>query len=180
MIDNTKRIIYKIEPGLKKYNTIMDKIHSVDVSKDAEFQRNFNGFYRMRQRSKTFYSTYYSLMEKCKSTPMEFKDILETLYHELNRVEPSFSSKLLATINTSMPIWDVFVLKNLNLKKPPQYSKTRLEDTVKLYDKIVNWYHHKTKSSEGIEMIKIFDEAYPDSNISNIKKIDFILWQTRK
>jgi hypothetical protein len=180
MIENTKNIIHNIEPGLKKYKTIMDKFYDVDVSQNIEFQRLFNGFYKIRQRPKAFYSTYYSLLEKCKQKPLEFKDVLETFHNKTGRIEPSFSSKLLATINTSMPIWDVFVLKNLKLKPPPQYSKTRLEDTITLYNRIVEWYDGKTKSSEGKKMMEIFDETYPDSNISDIKKIDFILWQIRE
>lgn len=179
MIERAKKIIHNIEPGLKKYKSIMDKFYNVDVSQDTEFQRKFNGFYRIRQRPKIFYSTYYSFMEKCKNNQVGFKDILETLYIEIGRIEPSFSSKLLATIDTSMPIWDVNVLKNLKLKKPAQYSKTRLEDTVKLYYKIVEWYDNKIKSSEGKQLIGIFDEAYPDFNISDVKKIDFILWKIR-
>jgi len=78
-----------------------------------------------------------------------------------------------------MPIWDVFVLENLNLKKPAQYSKTRIEDTVKLYNQIFDWYKNMTISSEGIQMLEIFENEYPESGISDIKKIDFILWQIR-
>lgn len=180
MIERAKIIIHSIGPGLKKYKLIMDSLNNVDVSQDAEFQRSFNGFYRIRQRDKAFYSTYYSLMEKCKNKPMEFRDVLETIYLENQRIEASFSSKLLATINTSMPIWDVFVLENLKLKKPAQYSKTRIEDSVKLYNRIVEWYDDITHSFSGKQLIDIFDEEYPDSNISNVKKIDFILWQIRK
>lgn len=35
--------------GLKKYSQIMKSIGSVDISKDREFQRLFNGFYRVRR-----------------------------------------------------------------------------------------------------------------------------------
>ncbi|MBC8213849.1 MAG: hypothetical protein ISR90_02720 [Candidatus Marinimicrobia bacterium] len=179
MIESTKKAIHKIEPGLKKYKTIMDNFYEVDVSQDIEFQRKFNGFYRIRQRPKDFYQTYYSLLEECKTKPLEFNEILITLNEKLGRIEASFSSKLLATINTSMPIWDVFVLENLKLKKPAQYSKTRIEDTVKLYNRIFCWYKNMTISSEGIQMLEIFENEYPESGISDIKKIDFILWQIR-
>ncbi len=179
MIENTKKVIHKIEPGLKKYKAIMDYFYEVNVSQDKEFQRKFNGFYRIRQRPKDFYQTYYSLLEECKTKPLEFNKILKTLNEKLGRIEASFSSKLLATINTSMPIWDAFVLENLNLKKPAQYSKTRIEDTVKLYNQIIDWYKNIIISTEGIQMLEIFENEYPESGISDIKKIDFILWQIR-
>lgn len=179
MLEKAKSIIHTIEPGLRKYQAIMDSFHKVDVSKDQEFQRLFNGFYRIRQRPKVFYESYYSYMESCKNKSVSFRDILYFFYLEMDRMEASFSSKLLATINPSMPVWDEFVLKNLNLKKPRPYSKTRFEDTVNLYGRIVEWYEGKTISSEGEQLIQLFDETYPNENITDVKKIDFILWKNR-
>lgn len=104
MIETAKAIIHTIEPGLRKYQAIMTNFNAVDVSSDAEFQRKFNGFYKVRQRNQSFYNTYYSLMERSKGQPIGFRDILEQLYNDLGRLEPSFSSKLIATINPDMPI----------------------------------------------------------------------------
>lgn len=179
MLDRSIEIIHKIKPGLTKYQGIMEKLNRVDVSQDVEFQRMYNGFYRVRQRSEAFYRTYYELMEKSKGKQIEFKDILEYLYDKLGRLEPSFSSKLFATLNPAMPIWDVFVLENLKLTKPAQNSKTKLQDTINLYQSIVEWYDRMLSSTEGKQIIAIFDEAYPDSGISDVKKIDFVLWQMR-
>jgi len=180
MIEKAKSVIHKVEPGLEKYQVIMDRFPKVDVSKDAEFQKMYNGFYRVRQRDEEFYNAYYSYMEECKAEGTDFEKTLRYFYSKLNRVEASFSSKLVATINPEMPIWDVYVLENLQLKTPAQYSKTRLEDTVNLYKEIEKWYSDCVKSKDGKEMIKIFDQSFPNNFISNIKKIDFILWQIRE
>ena len=59
-------ILDKVETGIDKYNWIMKRVHEVDVSTDAEFQRFFNGFYRMRQRPASFYASYYSYLEQNK------------------------------------------------------------------------------------------------------------------
>jgi hypothetical protein len=179
MIEKAKSVIHKVGPGLKKYQDIMDGLQKVDVSSDAEFQKKYNGFYKVRQREEKFYLTYYSYMEVCKSKGTDFEKTLRYLYSKLNRIEASFSSKLVATINSEMPIWDVYVLKNLDKKTPSQYSKTRLEDTINLYKEIVKWYSVFVKTNDGEEMIKIFDQNYPSNSISNTKKIDFILWQIR-
>ena len=47
-------IFEKIQIGIEKYNRIMKRVHETDVSVDADFQRVFNGFYRMRQRPESF------------------------------------------------------------------------------------------------------------------------------
>ena len=51
--------IEKIGIGLQKYCSIMTCLYQTDVSKDREFQRLFNGYYRMRQRSERFYCCFY-------------------------------------------------------------------------------------------------------------------------
>jgi hypothetical protein len=179
MIEKAKNIIHKIKPGLEKYQAIMNRFQKADVSKDSEFQKMYNGFYRVRQRDEEFYNVYYSYMEKSKFEGTDFEKTLIHFYRKLNRIEASFSSKLVATINPEMPIWDAYVLKNLHLKTPPQYSKTRLEDTVILYNEIGKWYSNCVKSKDGKDMMKIFNQSFPNNFISDIKKIDFILWQIR-
>lgn len=53
--------LLKVEPGLKKYTNILALLHSVDVSESVDFQKAYNGFYRMRQRSDSIHST----LENC-------------------------------------------------------------------------------------------------------------------
>ncbi|MDL2235348.1 hypothetical protein LJC07_04240 [Christensenellaceae bacterium OttesenSCG-928-L17] len=38
--------LIKVKPGLIKYQKLLETLHAVDVSKDSEFQRAYNGFYR--------------------------------------------------------------------------------------------------------------------------------------
>ena len=166
----------RVETGIKKYNWIMEHVHEVDVSADAEFQKFFNGFYRMRQRSAVFYKSYYAFLERNKDNKnLAFEDILTYLYEETGSIHASFSSKLLATVNPNMPIWDKFVLQNLGLRTPYYYEKDRLQKTVQLYQKICDWY----KTEQAREKLQLFNKQYPDAKITDVKKIDFILWATR-
>lgn len=168
--------IFKIASGLEKYQYIMHKLHKTDVSADAELQRNFNGFYRVRQRDKGFYQCYYGYMEKQKdNTELTFREVLLYLYEHTGRMEASFSSKLLATIRPEMPIWDAMVLKNLSLKAPATYAKGRLDKIVELYDSICRWY----QSSKAQECAEQFERLFPGTDLTATKKADFILWQTR-
>lgn len=169
-------ILNRVAIGIDKYKWIMTRIHDIDVSTDAEFQKFFNGFYRMRQRPASFYASYYSYLEQNKrNQALTFADILTYLYQETGSIHASFSSKLLATVNPDMPIWDKFVLQNLGLRTPYYYEKDRLQKTVQLYLRICDWY----RSSEAAEKLNEFNRLFPDVDISDVKKIDFILWGTR-
>ena len=166
----------RVEIGITKYNWIMHRVHEADVSADAEFQKFYNGFYRMRQRPADFYKAYYAFLEKNKDNlSLTFEDILTYLYKETGSIHASFSSKLLATVNPNMPIWDKFVLQNLGLRTPYHYEKDRLQKTIHLYQCICDWY----KTDQAKEKLREFNELFPNTDISDVKKIDFVLWATR-
>lgn len=180
-VDDLKLLeaIKKAKPGLEKYLKIMSMVNLVDVAKDKEFQRAFNGFYRVRQRPQAFYDTFYSFMEENKGSTPSFEKTLKYIEKELGRIEPSFSSKLVATINPDLPIWDSVVLNNLQLKPPAYYQKDRIEKSIRLYEKIIDWYKDYLKDEEGQKIIELFDEEYPNTGITDMKKIDFVIWQIR-
>ena len=169
-------ILDRVEIGIDKYNWIMNRIHETDVSSDAEFQKFFNGFYRMRQRPASFYKSYYTYLEKNKNNKnLTFEEVLNYLYQETGAIHASFSSKLIATVNPDMPIWDKFVLQNLGLRTPYHHEKDRLKKIISLYQRICDWY----KSDEALKKLEEFNCHFPDTDISDVKKIDFILWATR-
>lgn len=169
----------KIGSGLEKYNYIMDRLYKTNTFEDKEFQRKFNAFYRIRQRSPEFYNCYYGLLEDSKAKKVSFEEVIRYIHERLGRIEPSFSSKLVATIDPEKPVWDSFVLKNLGLK-PPYYSdKDRLNKNILLYDRICDWYENYLQTDEAKKAIELFNKRYPDISITNVKKIDLILWQTR-
>jgi hypothetical protein len=171
--------VKKAKPGLDKYLNIMGMLHNVDVSKSEEFQKAFNGFYRVRQRQPIFYQKFYAFMEKNKQGSPSFEETLRYLYEELDRVEASFSSKLVATINPTMPIWDAFVLKNLGKKPPSYYRKDRVQESVLLYQNIINEYRKILDGNDGKRIVELFDEEYHNAGITDIKKVDFVFWQIR-
>lgn len=177
--DKVEKALVNLDDGLTKYTRLMDWFHQVDVSKDADFQRAYNHFYRMRQRKPEFYQDYYEFMQSNKKRAVTFSDILLHFYNKFDRVEASFSSKMLATLNPDKPVWDEFVLQNLKIKKPAQYSKDRVEQTIDIYSKIESWYIDFLRSETAKVMLMLFDARYPNVEITNVKKIDLILWQIR-
>lgn len=172
--------IEKARGGIRQYLDIMAMFPTVDVSTNETFQRRFNHFYRIRQRSENWYAQYYSFMESGKRNPPRFEDALDHLHAILGRYEPSFSSKLAATISPDEPIWDRFIIQNIG-QKPPVYSSSRKIERAKVvFQEIRKWYLERLASPEGSLMIRVFNEQVDQHNhITDIKKIDFVLWQTR-
>lgn len=173
------KLLIEMGPSVDKYCAIMDHVHQTNVARDSIFQRNYNGYYRVRQRTPEFYSAYYGFMELRKGSEVTFEETLWHLHEQLGRVEASFSSKLVATLNPERPIWDEYVLKNLGLKRPSFSCRDRLEQTVKLYDAIGQWYAEFLETGQAREIIELFDSVYPGRPITDLKKVDFVLWRTR-
>ncbi len=163
---------------LEQYASIMKKVRTVDVSADADFQREFNYFYKVR-RNEPWRTAFYSLFERCKTVKqLSFSYILRALCEETGNVEASFSSKLLSTLNPDMPIWDSIVLTKLGMKPNQSVDKEkRLAATETMYQDIVNWYQEFCQSAKAQEMLNAFDCAFPEFvSMSPVKKIDFLLW----
>jgi hypothetical protein len=170
-----------IENGLQKYLQIMKLVKNSNVQENEDFQRRFNGFYRVMKKPRNFYVALFECIESNKNKEISFEQVLEFFYLKFGKIEASFSSKVMATINPNFPVWDREVLARLNLKAPSYNmdKKVRFEKIVKTYDDIVNWYSEFLKTEQVRNMIKEFDERIGIYDIAATKKIDLILWQTR-
>jgi predicted DNA-binding protein YlxM (UPF0122 family) len=174
-----ERAIVNAGKGIAQYEAIMNIVNTVDVSKDKEFQRLYNNFYRVRQRSTKWYREYYSLMELSKGNDVSFNVVLDTILKKTGNVEASFSSKLVATLNPERPVWDKYVLQNTKHHEPSPTDKSRVPLIKTTYRSISKWYETFLKSADGQLCVKIFDERMPSNKFTNLKKLDFVLWQTR-
>ena len=167
----------RIQSGLITYCKLMEMFQKVDVSKDADFQRIYDGFYRVR-RNASWRKVYFDYFQSVKNSNVTFKDIITHMYEEKGTIEASFSSKMLATINPDIPIWDQYVLKKLGIEQKYYYSNKdqQLKDAIENYDKIVEWYKNKVTE----DYIKEFDDNFPNyKQISSTKKVDWLLWGIR-
>ncbi len=172
--------IERARRGIGQYLAIMELFPNVDVSTDCDFQRQFNAFYRIRQRSREWYEEYYSYMERNKEADILFEDALDYLHRTLGRYEPSFSSKLAATINPDQPVWDSFVLQNTGQRAPSYTANNRIETAKEVFQNIRQWYEDRMQSKEGQLIITTFNRLVAEhEQITDLKKIDFVLWQTR-
>jgi hypothetical protein len=88
----------RVKVGLDRYWWIQQRVFKCDVSIDLEFQRRFAGFYRVR-RALAWRTAFFSLMERAKRTRIEFSDALGEIRSRSDRIESSFASKLVATLD---------------------------------------------------------------------------------
>ena len=46
-------------------------------------------------------------------------------------------------------------------------------------DDVVRWYREQLASAAGVNVVRLFREAYPDAHVSATKALDLVLWQIR-
>ena len=183
MINITKEeinlAIPKVKEGLKKYYLIQEKFNNINFQKDLIFQKKFNGFYKIR-RDAEWRESFYDIFQNSRSTVCtDFKTVLEQIHEKTNRVEASFTSKLIATINPNLPVLDKFVLNNTNLKLPYNGAKDRLNKIVKIYSELIEKFDDFKKTENGKYLVLKFQKEFPSFKITETKMIDLVLWQSR-
>jgi hypothetical protein len=179
-LEQIQQALLRAAKGIAQYGELMQTFKNVDVSEDADFQRRYNAFYRVQRRTADWYRSYYTLMQNMKNGSPVFSDVLDEIYNQTSRYEPSFASKLVATVDPSKPIWDVHILANTNHKAPAYYSKNKFDLAKSAYASIEEWYAKFLNSTEGKLCVSEFDRNFPEYRwFTALKKVDFILWQIR-
>ena len=164
---------------LPSYANIMRAVDKVNVEHDRDFQRMFNAFYKVRLPDTTYYDGFYHVFEQCKTirTDLTFGAVLDALDAVTGRVESSFASKILATLKSSQPIWDSQVLKYLGIKLTGQTNMEKLRSAKEIYSRIEKLYAEYMRTDNAKSNIALFNEFLPDyAWISNVKKIDYMMW----
>ena len=121
----------------------------------------------------------HGLMERAKREQLQFHVVLDLLRQATNRYETSFASKLIATINPSMPVIDSIVLKNLGLRLPYSTATNRALQICKLHQKLTALFGTFLSTEDGKYLVEQFKAKYPNANITEVKMLDLVLWQTR-
>lgn len=173
-----ERALPRVRIGLDKYLWLQNEVHKRNVINDKEFQKKFNAFYRVR-RGQDWQEHFYKLLETHKETGANFRDILVNLHKKTGRMEASFASKLVATIDPRLPIIDTVVFKNLGLRLPPVGAKDRDVLIEKKYRALKKEFLLFLQTKNGEYLTKQFIKEYPKANITKVKMLDLILWQTR-
>lgn len=178
LIESIDSALPKVEVGLNKYLAIQHSYKNIVVSEDRVFQRKFNHFYRVR-RGVEWQEPFYRLLEDAKNKDYSFSEVLDILSDSTGRLEASFSSKLLATANPNKVVLDSIVLKNLGLKLPYASSNNRKTLVVGVFNELDERLNKLLNTDSGRYLVDSFNAMYPQANITDIKKLDLVLWQMR-
>lgn len=166
--------------GLEKYSLIQNQFKlSSTICLTSEFQRQFNGFYRVRRNAEWRKSYFELLAYTANQSHPTFRNVILAIQNKTSRIEASFASKLIATVNPNLPVIDRFVVKNIGLKLPNYNNSSRIDLLVNLYEQLTTQFEHYLLSPEGETLTSEFDKFYPNAAITNIKKLDLVLWQIR-
>jgi hypothetical protein len=82
-------------------------------------------------------------------------------------------------LNPSTPVIDRFVLENFELKLPRWGLPERESETVNVYRALCHAYEDFLKGATGALIRELFDRCFPSSGVTELKKIDLVLWQIR-
>src|SRR4030095_10765360 len=128
------------------------------------YQRVYKRFYVMGRRSAQWYEFYFGMLEREKThSDLRFEAVLTATFEATGRVEPSLSSKLLATVRPDAPVYDEYVRVNLGISKPRYYkpAKIRLADARTAYQRIEEFYADALPSDEFGSLRAEFDQSFP-------------------
>ena len=164
----------RLEKGIGQYASIMRE--PIDPSSE-EFQRVFSSFYRVRRNEEWRRKFYDFFATVARDRHYTFEQILRELFKRTDRVEASFSSKMLATIDPTKPIWDRLVCEfifghGITLTGTPE---KKIDKALELYGKIEKWYAENIP--KATDLLRKFDQKFSaHSTIKPTKKIDFLIW----
>jgi hypothetical protein len=170
----------KIGKPLQKYLWLQERATALNNTQaDEDFCRKFSGFYRVRARDAAWRSAYFGLMGELRGEPLDFRICLTKVQTVTGRIEASFASKLLATLDPNLPVIDKIVLGHLGLRLPSWGVPNRIEKAVSVYRSLTDALAEYIRSEPGKRAIAAFRTAYPEARITDVKIVDLILWQTR-
>jgi hypothetical protein len=170
--------LFRVARPLDAYLWLQAQRHACDVRTDASFRRRFIAFYRMR-RGRDWQDKFFGLLERRKRQASSFAEVLDALHCATGRYEASFASKLLATIDPEMPVIDSIVLRNLDLRLPAYGSERRRSRIVELHGQLLASLNGILETDVGRYLVERFRAAYSDADVTEIKMLDLVLWQTR-
>lgn len=174
--EEVERIIILNAFDLKRYLKTLDKTF------DDDYKKNFNAYYGVR-RNEDWRKVYYTFFKKNKNNKnIIFEEIIRYLHNnpKVQNIEPSFSSKMLATINPDKPIWDKYVLEAFDLKQKKKEDVEKIEEAIDIYKQIEDNYKELLKNKEVQETIKQIRKILKEDKLTDTKILDYIIWMDGK
>ena len=166
-----------IRRRVEQYAWMIHALQTRDISEDRHFRRAFLSQYKLRQQDREVLRFYFRWLEEHKRRSVSFEQALLDLYRAFGLLEPAAASKLAATIDPSLPVWDAQMLGRLGVRPLAlERDHRRVERTLEAYETLRDWYGCYLLSRDGRMAVEVFDTVYPETGFSDMKKVDFVIW----
>ncbi len=167
------------------YRSIASEMAATDLRGEAAepVRRRFNAYYGVR-RNAMWRELFYSRFEAAKASRLQgaelFVDIVVGLQADTGRIEASFASKLVATLQPEHPIIDSVVRKWLAKHTTPPPFKGGVERVIAYYRWLDAFMVELAASREAERWSTTFEAAFPTRPgavpIPAMKRLDFLIW----
>lgn len=146
----------------------------------AIYQRKFNYFYQVRRNAAWREKFYVLYFRHAKERRADFAHVLKELFRATGKIEASFASKFVATIDPDLPLIDRHVLSYLDQELPTnrRSPEERIRAIIELYDDMREGFAAFLKTDRGRYLVARFMAEHGDKKISPMKMLDFVLWQS--
>lgn len=182
------------EFGFDEYRYLVEHAadRSIDLSVHVGFHCVFREFYIPAIYSKEWTENYFKQFQQIRRTGRVDSAVFEDALREMPKrkirnscpVECSLTSKMLATLNPELPIWDTHVLAALRRHgmvktraSSPRSREEKISWAAETYRQIVDFYNALKGTEKHRECLMAFEGVFPNQKgISETKRIDYILW----
>lgn len=190
ILNNSQEIIQNISTeSIDVYSFLKAQFDNSNVIENYLFQFVYRSFYRLDNAGLTpqFKTEYFNILEEYRKYEIfDFEKILERLYNFKNHkgqntFQFSFVTKMQNTIFNYKPIYDREVAEVFAFKRPLQ---KQFRDKLNIFQEqlaiIDNTYNSLIVNQSLNDIIILFDIKFPNHNLEDMKKFDFIFWSAGK
>jgi hypothetical protein len=165
--------------SVEKVLALMEVRMSPALATDHEYQRTFNGYYKMGRKKGAFYRHFFSMLREAAyaPSPPSLKTTLQNLYAQTGERHLSFGTKMLATITDDVVIFDRNVADHFGVPSTLLPRQDWLSEALRRYEEVRRGIQAFTQASEWLQMRALFDDKFPNAaHLSEIRKADLIIW----
>lgn len=174
------------------YRFLSQRFRQVDPAEDLVFQFLFRSFYRLDNAGlrPEFKTLFFNLLSAAKvSGQADLESVVRQLQQVPNlkdqqTLQFSFATKLIATVDNRMPIYDAAVASAFGFRVPYNYKSfdQRLRDYLDFYSRLQALYGDIVAANRLATARFLFRDQYQCSaeEVSDYKVLDFIFWAAGK
>jgi hypothetical protein len=186
ILNKQKEILARIDPeSISVYLFLKKEYKKGNIISNHLFQFVFRSYYRLDNAGlgDKIKNEYFKLLAEKESS---LEKILLRLYkikneRGLNTVQFSFATKLLHTLDNSLPIYDTEVFRVIH-KKPTGEKIQKIKSCLDIYESLKEEYSGLLLDPRTEGLLLSFRKKFnvSETQISNVKTLDFIIWSLGK